>query len=246
MLSTTMTPPGRDESNGPLEILGVAWLVGVHENQIEWAKTFSVDRGQRFLCRPDAEIDPVVRRPHARSSDGQRRRAGVDLERDNPPSGSEGAGEPDGAVAAERADLQNSPCLDHLRHESEQTSLRGRHVDGRQTRRHTIGKRGVERRIGREEQIAKVAFDGGPSVLAHRSLAHRPPLPVRRLELDDVAIGISKVQAAATFRPAHLALDRDTGALDAVTPFVERRRRECRRRRAASLHRPSLESTRRA
>ena len=56
----------------------------------------------------------------------------VGFERDEPAVGGKAAREPDRAVAAERADLQDAARADRLREQHQQLALVGRDIDPRQ------------------------------------------------------------------------------------------------------------------
>jgi hypothetical protein len=86
----------------------------------------------------------------------------VDLQRDQPPVRRQGAGQPDGRIAAEGADLQDSPRPDHLREEMEHLALRRRDVDRRQARRLISGEDRTQRRILPKQLVGDIIVDLRP------------------------------------------------------------------------------------
>ncbi len=82
------------------------------------------------------------------------------------PSGG-AAGEPDGAVSAERADLEDVFGAVHAGEEMEELALIWRNVDGRQVSGNAGGEGGVERGIGGDEEIGQVTINSCPVVLRH-------------------------------------------------------------------------------
>jgi hypothetical protein len=80
----------------------------------------------------------------------------------------QGTRQPDGAVAAERAELENAFRPLHPREEMEEFALRRRDLDFRQSTGHTGGQSFLEHGIMRHEQIAEVIVDGGPGFFVHQ------------------------------------------------------------------------------
>ena len=73
----------------------------------------------------------------------------IDLQRDQPAAGGQRPRQPDGAVAAQRADLQDVPRAANARQQVQQLALVRRHVDRRQPRRRAGLQSRPQRGIGR-------------------------------------------------------------------------------------------------
>jgi hypothetical protein len=84
--------------------------------------------------------------------------------------------QPDGAVAAQGADLQDAACPHGPRHELEELALRRGYGNLRKACGLTGLERVGERRIGPHDEIVEVIIDSGPGLLAHG------PAPLRGLE----------------------------------------------------------------
>jgi hypothetical protein len=123
-LSATISVPGRERRSAPAQVLGVAALVGVDEHEIERPG----QRRQRVERRPDDQLDRQPGEVAARHLRVVRRR----LERHDPAAGRQRAGQPQGAVARQRADLQDRPGADQRGQQLEQRALRRRDLVRRQ------------------------------------------------------------------------------------------------------------------
>ena len=119
------------EPDRPVEVGGVAGLVGVDEDQVERPCS-------RF--RPAGSVSAAAPRwSSIRSESPARlmfslRDRGVGrlvLERHQTATGRQRAGHADGRVAAQRADLEDAPCPGDAHQQVEELALRRRHVDGR-------------------------------------------------------------------------------------------------------------------
>ena len=93
------------------------------------------------------------------------------FQRDEAPAGREAARKPDGAVAAERADLENALRAVGTREQPEQLAVRRRDADRRQSGRLARLERRGERRVRPHEGVADVTVDVVPEF--HASL----PMP---------------------------------------------------------------------
>jgi hypothetical protein len=87
---------------------------------------------------------------------------GLELEGDEAAVGRQGAGEADGAVAAEGADFEDAFCALHEGEEVEESALGGADVDGRKICGGVGGEGGFEDRVGRDEGVVEVVVDVGP------------------------------------------------------------------------------------
>jgi len=79
---------------------------------------------------------------------------GVRLERDQAPAFGQGAGEPQGTVASERADLEDRARADQPRQQMEQLALVGRDLDRGQSGRRADRERRLERGILRTSRAS--------------------------------------------------------------------------------------------
>src|SRR5262249_61256009 len=83
------------------------------------------------------------------------------------------AGEPDRAVAAERADLEDPARSLDEGEQVEELALRGRNRNRRQAGAGARAQGGIERGIGGHEGIDDVLIDSGPGVRRHPPILWR-------------------------------------------------------------------------
>ena len=123
---------------------------------------------QRFERRPEAQIDD--RSQSGTFYVGARHRGmfGIGLERDQPAVGRQGSCQPDRAIAAERADFEDSARVLNARQNMQELALVWRNRDGRQAGRIARSQRRGEDRILADEQIADVIIDSQPLRFAHK------------------------------------------------------------------------------
>jgi hypothetical protein len=106
-LSATISVPGRERPSAPFEVVGVRTLVGVDEDQIERAAGLGGKGGQGVERATDAHLDDAGQTGTGDVGAGHLREAQLGLERDQPTAGRQRPPQPDRAVAAERADLED-------------------------------------------------------------------------------------------------------------------------------------------
>src|ERR1700682_6047709 len=86
------------------------------------------------------------------------------------------AREPDRAVAAQRADLQDGARPQSEGQQQQQLALVRRNVDRREAGRGTALERPVQDCVAGHEQIGDIAVDRGPLLLLHGSILHHGPV----------------------------------------------------------------------
>ena len=158
---------GAGEAQRPGEIVGVAALVGVDEDEVEGA----VEGGQRVEGRAGDQLDPVG---EAGAGDVRARHLGVPplgLQGDEPAALGKGAGEPDRRVAAEGADLEDAAGARHAGEEVQELALQRRDVDRRQPRCRIGGERRREGRVVSDEELRQIAVHPLPVRLHRLALA---------------------------------------------------------------------------
>jgi hypothetical protein len=116
------------------EILGDALLVGVDEDEIESAVTLGGDLRQNLMAAANPKVDKVRQ---AGSRDVGARNvcmSWLGLDGDEAALFRQRPGKSDRAVAAERANLQNSPRILKAGQEVQELALVWRNLDGRKAR----------------------------------------------------------------------------------------------------------------
>src|SRR5262249_47025908 len=98
---------------------------------------------------------------------------GRELERDDAAAGREGPREPDRAVPAERAELEDPPRAADPSEEVEELPLGRRDVDRRQARGRVRLERGGERVVRRGDRVGEVTVDLRPALVGHAPEATR-------------------------------------------------------------------------
>ena len=132
---------------------------------------------QGVECPPETKLDEVGETGAGDVGAGDRDVLRVGLERDQPATGGERTREPDRAVAAQRADLEDSPRTLDPCQEHQELALAGRDVVRRQLRLGIRPDGCIQGRIGLHEKICDVAVDRGPLLLIHGfSPRRRTPL----------------------------------------------------------------------
>src|SRR5437764_199425 len=91
------------------------------------------------------------------------------FERDELPAGREPAGEPDGAIAAERADLEDAPGVDEPREDPQEFAVCRGDVDLRQAGGVARLERSFERRVRLDQRFGNVAVDLAPDPARHQA-----------------------------------------------------------------------------
>src|SRR5262249_14857956 len=158
----------------PREVVRVARLIRVDEDQVERPAALRGELGQRVERPPEAPLDDARQPGPGDVGPGDVGVLRLGLERDQAAPGRQGPGEPDRAVAPERADFQNVPRPLEAGQEVQQLALVWRHVDRWQAGRGAVAERRVQRGIGGYERAGDVAIDRGPLLLRHESSP--PPL----------------------------------------------------------------------
>jgi hypothetical protein len=105
-LSTTICGSWARETQGPFEIRRIIGLVGVDEDEVERAQPLGLDVGQGFQRRADSDLDLAGKSGTGDVPARDVSVLGVPLETYEPAVVRQGARQPDGRIAAERADLE--------------------------------------------------------------------------------------------------------------------------------------------
>src|SRR5690348_779851 len=79
------------------------------------------------------------------------------------------AGQPDGAVSAERADLKNSSGVPDARQQVQKLALIGSHPDFGEACARAGAKRLVQYGVGSEKMAGDIAVDGSPELSIHNA-----------------------------------------------------------------------------
>ena len=173
-LSTMISAARPQELERQLEVLRRARLVGVDEDQIERPAPSSIERAAAHRA-PARRAARRALRARARSmfGGGDLGVVGIELQRDQAPAGRQRPRQPDRAVAAERAELE-----DRSRHRGCAPAgaaacpapARPRSAAGPPRRSQ---QRRLEHRVVAHERVRDVLVDLVPALLAHRA----PPRP---------------------------------------------------------------------
>ena len=91
----------------------------------------------------------------------------IELQRDELAVRWKGAGEPDGAVTTQGADLQDASCVDNAGDDLQEFTLRGRNSDRRQAGRFARFQDGVHNGIRRDQRFGEIVVDRSVEVLRH-------------------------------------------------------------------------------
>ncbi len=158
------------ELEGECEVMRVVGLVGVDEDEVEGVGLLGDKLGERIESGPDANLNGFGQACAVDVGLCYGGVAGVELQGNQVSVGRQGAGQPDGAVAAEGADLEDAACAFELREKLEELALVGCDVDGREAGCCVGGERGVENGVVGEQGCGEVLVDGGPEVLRHGHL----------------------------------------------------------------------------
>ena len=193
-LSATITLPGCVSAQRPLEVVGRVHLVGVDEHEVERLGLLGGELRQRVERLADAQVDELGQ---ARAGDvrgGELGVARVGLERDQATIRRQRARQPDRAVAAERADLEDRARADRAREQVQELALAGRDGD----RRQAGGGVGRERRV----EVAVARRSAARSTIRSTSLqvavAHSLWLLARvEQQREQVLLGVGRERAAA-------------------------------------------------
>src|ERR1700722_13140563 len=164
---------GTRELQRELEILRRAGLVGADERRVEWPWALvdqlseALERSADSYFYEAGEAGPFGVRA------GDLRVSRLELEGDQMAVIGERHGEPDRAVAAERADLENPSCPADPRDQVQQLGLRRRERDRGQAGGVTGLQRGLQRAVVSDQQVADEIVDFIPAPLAHAAAAFR-------------------------------------------------------------------------
>src|SRR3974390_2481373 len=99
---------GAREAHRTLEVGHFIDLVGMDEDEVEGRDFFGMEPGKRLDAGTEAEFDFRGKAGRFEIGGGDLGVLGADFERDEMAVGGKGAGEPDGAVSAERSDFKNA------------------------------------------------------------------------------------------------------------------------------------------
>src|SRR5262249_1048137 len=147
---------------GPPEVLRVVRLVGVDEDHVERPLAGGGDRGQRLQRGPDAYLGHLAQPGACQVGARHLGVTRVHLQRDQVAVRRQRTRQPDGAVSAERPDLEDAARSLTSRQHVQQLALVRRYVVRRQARCRVRLERRLERRVGPDEQIGEIAVDRGP------------------------------------------------------------------------------------
>ena len=121
---------GTREADGPVEIVGIVWLVGVDEDEVEGGRVFGLELGERVEGGADALLDERGETGSGDVGGGYFGVMRVYFEGDEFSLRRKGSCEPDGAVAAQRSDFEDAlRSLDAGEQVKELSLVRG-YVDG--------------------------------------------------------------------------------------------------------------------
>ena len=160
--STTITAPRPGQGHGVVDVLGAPLGVGVDEHQVERRAALPAQGGEAGQGGPDPDVDPVAEPGPVDVGLGDAGVAGLDLEGHQLAVGRQGPGQPDRAVAAEGAHLQDPAGAHGQAEELEQLPLVGRHLQGRQVGGVAGVEGGGERRVRGRQRGDEVGVDLGP------------------------------------------------------------------------------------
>ena len=153
----------------PIEVGGVVFLVGVDEDQVELL-AFRLQGGQQVQRGADAQVH-LVR--HVGGREIPARDGGVigrEFERHHLAALGQGAGEPDGGIAAQRSDFENAPRPGGAREHVQEFALRRGNVDARQAGGAVGRQRLVQRGVVRQQFFLDVGVHRAPVRIAHARL----------------------------------------------------------------------------
>ena len=174
------------QAQRPAQIFGVVGLVGVDEDEIERAESFGLDlrQGVERRAGPDVDLAGEARAGDVFARD--RRVPFVRLQAHQPAALGQRARQPDGGIAAERADFQGVARPRHAGEQMEELALRRGQIDRWQAGRRVGGQRFLQRRVGPDERLDNIGVDRIPAVPAHDNAllileGLTPPCPRRRL-----------------------------------------------------------------
>ena len=157
------------ELQRPGEIVRYVLLVGVNENEIEGSGPLGGELRQCVKRLAESQVDHLGQTGTIEIGACHLGVARFRLKRHDAATLRQSACQPDGAVAAKRADLQNSAGIDRPGEQHQQFALIGRHRDLRQARIGARFQRRIKHLVGGHEHLAHILVDGGPSLLGHRA-----------------------------------------------------------------------------
>ena len=150
-----------------LHVAGNIGLVGVDEDEIKRLRPLLAQSRERVESRALHNLNPSAETRAAAILAGHRHMGGVQLQGHKLPGGGQGARQPDRAVPAERADLQDAARTDGERQELQELALTGGHLDVRERGLRARRQCGLERWVGRDQLRLEVGVHVVPSVLNH-------------------------------------------------------------------------------
>src|SRR4029077_13991348 len=160
---------GPRELERPAKVFRIVLLARVDERKIERSHELS----QRVERLADADLHTIGETGARQIFASNGRMLLECLERDKAPAGREAAREPDRAVAAERADLEDALGAERAREEPEEFAVRGRNADRRQPGGVARLERRGERVVRLHQRLADITVDVLPEL--HASV----PIPGR-------------------------------------------------------------------
>ena len=170
-LSTTIRLPAWARSTAALKYSGVLRLSASMKTRSKGSPRSALSVARLSRAGADPHLDLAV---EAGARDVAARDLGVvllELEADQAAVVRQRAPHPDGAVAAERADLEDPAGVDRAREQVQKLSLRGRHGDVREAG--AVPDRCLEHRVGRLQQSGRVRVDGVPAIVIHGPAVYR-------------------------------------------------------------------------
>ena len=143
---------GAREFQSPGEIAGIILLVRVDEDQVKGHGMGGRYSGERVQGLANVDFDYVRETCMLEILAGYFGVFGIELEGDQATGGRKSAGQPDGAVSAERADFEDLLCADAARNQVQEFAERGCYGDGRKPGVEARFQNGVQYWIGRDQR----------------------------------------------------------------------------------------------
>src|SRR5690606_2057072 len=164
---------GEDERTGPaeadrdFEVVRIADLVGIDEDEIERGDGVGFEPAKDFESGAEVEADAFE---DSGAAEVRARNLGVpriDFDSDQLPAGRQCAGQPDAAVAGERPEFEDAPGPDSACEREEKFALRRRDSDRRQARGSCRRPNRSKRGVGVEKSGFEIGVYAGPTFIDH-------------------------------------------------------------------------------
>ena len=165
------------ELEGGFEVLRALILVGVDEDEVEGAAIVGDKSRKGVEGRALAEGDEISEAGAFKVHLGDLGIVGIELEREEDSVGREGTGEPDRAVAAEGANLEDGAGALQAREEEEEPALRRCNRDIGKSGLGSSGAHCFQHGVRGQELLVEIAIDRLPIFLTHAggSVGERAP-----------------------------------------------------------------------